>query len=136
MRIAVTTPTGHVGRHVVAMLVRAGVRPLALARTPEHLDPAIRAEVDTVVVDQHDPDAVAAATAGVHALFWVDPTPTSADPLAEYDLASRSVARALRENGVARTVFQSSVGAEQRSGRGRSTVWPAPRKRSTPPGSR
>ena len=41
MRIAVTTPTGNVGRHVVAMLVRAGVRPLVLARDPERLDPEI-----------------------------------------------------------------------------------------------
>jgi len=37
VRIAVTTPTGHVGSHVVAMLVRAGVRPLVLARDPDRL---------------------------------------------------------------------------------------------------
>ena len=118
MRIAVTTPTGHVGRHVVAMLVRAGVRPLVLVRNPERLDPAIRAEVDAAVVDQHDPDAVATATAGVDALFWVDPTPTTEDPLSDYDRAGKSAARAVSENGIARTVFQSSVGAEKRSGVG------------------
>lgn len=47
MRMAVTTPTGNVGRHVVAMLVRAGIRPRLLAR---------------------DPAAVVAASAGVDAL--------------------------------------------------------------------
>ncbi|MFG2290403.1 hypothetical protein ACGFOU_30540 [Streptomyces sp. NPDC048595] len=34
MRTAVTTPTGNVGRHVVATLVRAGVRPRVLLREP------------------------------------------------------------------------------------------------------
>jgi uncharacterized protein YbjT (DUF2867 family) len=118
VRIAVTTPTGHVGSHVVAMLVRAGLRPLVLGRHPDRLDPAIRAEVDTVAVDQRDPDSVAAATVGVDALFWVDPTTGSDDPLGDYDRATESVARAVRDNGIAHTVFQSSVGAEKRHGAG------------------
>lgn len=75
MRIAVTTPTGNVGRHVVALLIRAGLRPLVLARDPGRLDPGVRREVDAVAVDQRDPEAVVAATAGVDALFWVDPRP-------------------------------------------------------------
>jgi len=32
MTIAVTTPTGHVGSHVVRMLCQAGVRPRVLLR--------------------------------------------------------------------------------------------------------
>lgn len=69
-------------------------------------------------MDQHDDDAVVAATAGVDALFWVDPTTGGDDPLADYERATASVARAVRENGIARTVFQSSVGAEKRHGVG------------------
>ncbi|MFI7071233.1 NAD(P)H-binding protein [Micromonospora sediminicola] len=118
MTIAVTTPTGNVGRHVVAMLIRAGVRPRVLARRPERLKPDIRAEVEVVAVDQHDVDAVVAATAGVTALFWVDPPPAGDDPLAEYARATDSVIRAVRENGIGRVVFQSSVGAEKRHGVG------------------
>lgn len=118
MRIAVTTPTGNVGKHVVPMLVRAGVRPLVLARHPDRLDPELRASVDVATVDQRDPDAVVAATAGVDALFWVDPTTGGADPLGDYDRATAAVARAVRENGITRTVFQSSVGAEKRHGAG------------------
>ena len=72
MRIAVTTPTGNVGRQVVAMLVRAGIRPTVLARYPA-VETGIRAQVDAVAVDQHDVDAVVAATRGVDALFWVGP---------------------------------------------------------------
>ena len=118
VRVAVTTPTGNVGRHVVAMLVRAGVRPLLLARDPSRLDAAVAAEVDTAVVDQFDADAVVRATADVDALFWVDPTTGSEHPLADYWRATTSVARAVEENGIGRVVFQSSVGAELRHGAG------------------
>jgi uncharacterized protein YbjT (DUF2867 family) len=118
MRIAVTTPTGNVGQHVVPMLVRAGLRPVVLVRDPERLDPALRAEVDAVAADQRDQDAVVAATADVDALFWVDPPSAGEDPHGDYDRATASVARAVRENGIARTVFQSSVGAEKRHGAG------------------
>lgn len=118
MRIAVTTPTGNVGRHVVAMLLRAGVRPRVLVRDPGRLDADVRREVDAVAVDQRDPDAVVAATAGVDALFWVDPPSTGEDPLGDYALATASVVRAVKSNGVERTVFQSSVGAEKRHGAG------------------
>ncbi|CAM5670695.1 NmrA family transcriptional regulator [Streptomyces avidinii] len=118
MQIAVTTPTGNVGRHVVATLVRAGVRPRVLLRDPDRLAPDVRDQVDAVSVDQFDADAVVAATAGVDALFWVDPTTGSEDPLADYARATDSVVRAVTENGIGRVVFQSSVGAEKRHGAG------------------
>ncbi|KQZ09618.1 NmrA family transcriptional regulator [Agromyces sp. Root1464] len=118
MRIAVTTPTGNVGRHVVAMLVRAGVRPLVLARDLERLDPEIRPMVDAIEVDQLDVEAVSAAISGVDALYWVDPPAASADPLDDYRRATASAVRAVEDNGIARVVFQSSVGAEKRHGAG------------------
>ncbi|NMD95789.1 NAD(P)H-binding protein [Rhodococcus sp. BL-253-APC-6A1W] len=118
MRIAVTTPTGHVGRHLVPILVRAGVRPLVLARRPEKLPARLRAEVDTVAVDQFDSDAVVEATAGVDTIYWVDPPASGDDPLAEYRRAATSIARAVTKNGIGRVVFQSSVGAEKRRGAG------------------
>ncbi|MGW5329127.1 NAD(P)H-binding protein [Streptomyces sp. NPDC004014] len=118
MRIAVTTPTGNVGRHVVTMLLRAGIRPRVLARDPGRLDPGVRREVDAVAVDQRDAEAVVAATAGVDALFWVDPPSAGEDPLADYAAATKSVASAVAANGIARTVFLSSVGAEKRRGAG------------------
>ncbi|MBA3251243.1 MAG: NAD(P)H-binding protein [Geodermatophilaceae bacterium] len=118
MRIAVTTPTGNVGRHVVAMLVRAGVRPLVLARDPARLDPQLRDLVEATAVDQRDAASVVAATAGVDALYWVDPTTDGPDPLADYALATEAVTRAVTENRIPRTVFQSSVGAELRHGAG------------------
>ncbi|MFJ3224704.1 NAD(P)H-binding protein [Streptomyces sp. NPDC086783] len=118
MQIAVTTPTGNVGRHVVAMLVRAGVRPRVLVRDPGRLAPDLRREVDAVQVDQHDAGAVAAATHDVDALYWVDPTPGGEDPLADHARATTAVVRAVAENRIGRVVFQSSVGAEKRQGAG------------------
>lgn len=113
-----TTPTGNVGRHVVAMLVRAGIRPRVLVRDPDRLAPDVRQAVDAVPVDQFDPDSVVAATEDVDALFWVDPPTSSGDPLADYVRATTGVVRAVAENGVGRVVFQSSVGAEKREGAG------------------
>ncbi|MFE0682069.1 NAD(P)H-binding protein [Streptomyces sp. NPDC058961] len=118
MRIAVTTPTGNVGRHVVTALIRAGVRPRVLLRDPARLAPEVRDHVDAVRVDQYDADTVVAATRGVDALFWVDPSTASGDPLADYARATTSVVRAVIENGIGRVVFQSSVGAEKRHGAG------------------
>lgn len=118
MRIAVTTPTGNVGRHVVTALIRAGVRPRVLLRDPARLAPEVRDHVDAVRVDQYDADTVVAATRDVDALFWVDPSTASGDPLADYARATTSVVRAVTENGIGRIVFQSSVGAEKRHGAG------------------
>jgi uncharacterized protein YbjT (DUF2867 family) len=118
VRIAVTTPTGNVGRHVVAMLVRAGVRPRVLLRDPARLATPVRDEVDAVPVDLYDAEAVAAATEGVDALFWVDPPAAGEDPLADYARATAAVVRAVTGNGIGRVVFQSSVGAEKRHGAG------------------
>ena len=116
--IAVTTPTGSVGRHVVRALLRAGVRPRLLLRDPDRLEPAVRDRVDAVVVDQADGDAVLAATAGVDALYWVNPPTDAADPVAAYATMGEHVARAVTEHAISRTVFQSSVGAELRQGAG------------------
>lgn len=118
MRIAVTTPMGHVGRHVTAMLIRAGVRPLLLARHPETIPQSVRDYADVVQADSTNPEQVTAATRGVDALYWVDPSVFSADPLADYAAATDALVEAVTTNRIGRVVFQSSVGAEKRHGVG------------------
>ncbi|WP_309129529.1 NAD(P)H-binding protein [Microbacterium sp.] len=118
MRIAVTTPNGHVGRHLTRALIRAGVRPLLLMRDPEKLDPELLNVVDVATADSRDPREVTAATRGVHALYWVDPPPTSDDPLTDYARATDAVVAAITANRIPKVVFQSSVGAEKRHGAG------------------
>ncbi|WP_033289337.1 NmrA family NAD(P)-binding protein [Amycolatopsis jejuensis] len=118
MRIAVTTPLGNVGSRVTELLIQAGVRPAVLLRDPAKLSPEVSARVDAVQCDQRDADAVIEATKGVDALFWVDPPGLDPDPVAAYTLIGANLARAIRHNGIGRTVFQSSVGAEKRHGAG------------------
>jgi uncharacterized protein YbjT (DUF2867 family) len=118
MKIVVTTPTGRVGSRVVRVLIQAGVRPTLLLRDPGRLDPETRALVDPIVADQRDADAVLAATAGADALFWVSPPTGADDPVAAHAELGAIAARAVTENGIARTVFQSSGGAELRTGAG------------------
>lgn len=118
MRIAVTTPMGHVGRHVTSMLIRAGVRPLLLARSPENVPQVVRDHADVVEADSTDSEQVIAATRGADAIYWVDPSVMSPDPLADYALATQALVKAVTTNGIGRVVFQSSVGAEKRRGVG------------------
>ncbi|MEV0643642.1 NAD(P)H-binding protein [Phytomonospora sp. NPDC050363] len=118
MRVAITTPTGNVGRHVLAGLVRAGVRPRVLMRDPARLDPGLASFAEPVAVDQGDQDAVVEATKDVDALYWVDPPSMDDDPAGAYARFGAVAAHAVAANGVGRVVFQSSVGAEKRSGAG------------------
>lgn len=118
MKIAVTTPTGNVGSRVVRLLVQAGVRPTVLLRDAARLAPDLRARCEIHELDQGDADAVVRATAGVDVLHWVNPPTGDDDPVAGYVRMGESAAAAVRENSIPRVVFQSSVGAEARSGFG------------------
>lgn len=118
MRIAVTTPYGNVGHHLTRMLVRAGIRPLLLTRHPERIAEELIPHIDVARADSQNAEEVAAATRGVDAIYWVDPSAMSDDPLADYARATGALVRAIVENGIGRVVFQSSVGAEKRHGAG------------------
>ncbi|MGY2002589.1 NmrA family NAD(P)-binding protein [Blastococcus sp. SYSU DS1024] len=118
MKIVVTTPTGSVGSRVVRLLLQAGQRPTLLLRDAGRLDPATRALVDTVEGDQRDVDVVLRATEGADALYWVNPPTDDDDPVEAQRRLGRIAARAVVDNGIARTVLQSSVGAEERTGAG------------------
>ncbi|ACQ82287.1 NmrA family protein [Beutenbergia cavernae DSM 12333] len=118
MKIAVTTPTGQVGRRLVPLLLQAGERPTLLVRDAARLDPHVRAASDVVELDLGDVDAVVAATAGVDALYWVDPPTQDDDPAAGYARVGAVGAHAVQENGIPRVVFQSSGGADARGGFG------------------
>lgn len=118
MTIGVMTPNGHVGAHVLRLLVQAGEHPRALLRDPNKLDQRIADSVDVGVLDAWDEDAVVEATRGLEAVYWVSPTATDRDPLAAHALAARNIRAAIEANRIERVVFQSSVGAEKREGVG------------------
>lgn len=118
MHIGVMTPKGHVGAHVMRLLVQAGERPRALVRDPGTLDPDIAEHADTAALDAWDADSVVAATAGLDALYWVSPTATDRDPVEAHMNAAGNLRAAVQANGIPRVVFQSSGGAEKRHGVG------------------
>jgi len=118
MRVAVTTPTGHVGQHVVTTLIRAGLRPVVLARDPSRIPAELHDHVEAIPTDLHDQDAVLAATRDVDALYLVAPSILDDDLLEIYDRLGVIAATAITSNGIGRTVFQSSIGAELRHGAG------------------
>lgn len=118
MTIVVTTPTGRVGSRVTTLLAQAGERPRVLLRDRTRLDPALLALCDAVELDLGDPDAVARASAGADALYWVDPPTPDDDPVAGHERMGASAAHAVRTNRIPRVVLQSSVGAEARHGFG------------------
>ena len=109
MTIVVTTPTGSVGSRVVELLIQAGERPRVLVRDPARLPLPVRARVETVAVDLTDDEAIVAATKGAGALYSVAPAGSADDPVAGYAGLGGIAARAVTENGIARTVFQSSA---------------------------
>jgi uncharacterized protein YbjT (DUF2867 family) len=120
VKIVVTTPTGHVGSRVAHVLIQAGVRPTLVARRPARVSRAVSERADVVEADLSDADAVVRATRDAEALLWVTPRTAdpSADPVAWNALLGANAARAVSENGIGRTVFLSSIGAELRSGAG------------------
>lgn len=118
MRIAVTTPAGHVGQHLTRSLIRAGMRPLLVTRHPERLPAEIRAHAETAAADLRDVDQTATALAGVDALYAVLPPTTSDDPLEDHARATEALIGAVRRHRIGRVVLQSSVGAEKRHGAG------------------
>jgi uncharacterized protein YbjT (DUF2867 family) len=119
LTIAVTTPAGNVGSHVVRMLCQAGVRPRLLLRNPDRLDAGVRDQAELAVGDQRDAEYVAEATRGVEAVSWVHPDDWSLpDPDADAERTGEGLAAAMRQNRIPRVVFLSSIGAEKRHGAG------------------
>src|SRR3954470_23198245 len=101
------------------MLCRAGVRPRLLLRKPDRINVELRDHVELAVGDQRDRDYVLEATRGVDSVFWVHPDDWSLpDPDVDAERTGESVAEAMRQNRIARVVFQSSIGAELRQGAG------------------
>ncbi|TDB90590.1 NAD(P)H-binding protein [Actinomadura sp. 7K534] len=119
MTIVVTTPTGNVGSRVVRLLLQAGVRPRVLARDPARLDAATRELVDARRGDLTDAAFVREAVSGARTVFWVDPTPhTAENPVETSERTASGLIDAARTGDVQRVVLLSSVGAEKRGGAG------------------
>jgi uncharacterized protein YbjT (DUF2867 family) len=121
MRIAVTTPTGHVGRAVTDFLLGSGdgVRVKLLCRRAKDLSDFINRGVELAVGSLEDADYLIRATRDVDALFWVTPPGYGSDNLRAYqNRMGRSAAEAVHTNKISRVINLSSIGADLESGAG------------------
>ncbi len=112
MRVAISTPTGHIGRMVAERVLATGADVRLLARFPEKvLDLAVHgAEVTQGSLD--DTDFVVAATRDVEALLWVTPASFQAEDFRGAQIRhAQNAAEAIRANGIERVVNISSLGA-------------------------
>ena len=117
MTIAVTTPTGNVGSHVVRMLCAAGVRP-RLLRNPGRLNAGVRDQAELAVGDQRDAGDVAEQPAASRRSSGCTRTTGRCPTPADAERTGEGLAAAMRQNRIPRVVFLSSIGAEQRHGAG------------------
>src|SRR5581483_7461053 len=114
MKIAVATPTGHIGSRVVQKLIAAHADLTLLARKPENLPTEVTKSARVVQGDLQDAAFVQRATEGSEALFWLTPPNFGAPDLRAFMLGlAENAAAAIRHNRVQRVVNVSSHGAGQ-----------------------
>ena len=114
MKIAVTTPTGQIGKRVVERLLEADAELVVLARDPAKLSADVRARADVRQGTLEDAAFVAGATAGADTLFLLIPPNYTPEDWGAWQLAiGRNAADAVRANGIRRVVLLSSAGAHR-----------------------
>ena len=109
--IVITTPTGQIGRQVLAGLLERGEAVRVIARDPLRLDVRVRDRVQVIQGSHDDPAVLDGALKGAEGLFWlVPPDATAATSEEHYLRFARPAAAAIRRHGVARVVGISSAG--------------------------
>lgn len=121
MKIAVTTPTGHVGSAVTEFLLDFGgdITVKLLGRRPDKLQGYVDRGAEVAVGAQDDVDYLVNATRGVDALFWATPPGYGSDDVRAFqNRLGKAAATAIGANKIPRVVNLSSVGAQNDTGVG------------------
>jgi uncharacterized protein YbjT (DUF2867 family) len=109
--IAVTTPTGSIGRQVLENILDSGEPIRVIARDPSRLPSRVLEHVEVVEGSHSDVDVVNRAFAGADSVFWlVPPDPRARSVAAAYVDFTRPAADAIRRQGVKRVVAVSALG--------------------------
>jgi uncharacterized protein YbjT (DUF2867 family) len=115
MKIAITTPTGHVGSNVADAILEFGgdVSVKLLARRPEKLRDFAEKGAEVAVGSLDDVAYLTKATEDADALFWVTPPSYGSDNLRAFqNRVGEAAATAIRTNRIPRVVNLSSIGAQ------------------------
>jgi uncharacterized protein YbjT (DUF2867 family) len=121
MKIAVTTPSGHVGSAVADFLLDFGgdIQVKLLARRPRELDKFVRRGAELVIGSQDDADFLVSATQDVDAIFWATPPGYGSDNVRAFqNRIGIAGSFAIRDNHIPHVVNLSSIGAQLSSGVG------------------
>jgi uncharacterized protein YbjT (DUF2867 family) len=109
--IAITTPTGQIGRQVLDNLLGSGEELRVIARDPSDLPADTRENLDVVVGSHGDAAVVDKAFAGADAVFWLTPPdPRAPSVEAAFVGFARPAAEAFKRHGVGRVVAVSALG--------------------------
>lgn len=109
--ILVTTPTGHIGSHLVRILLAAGEPVRVVARNPDKLSSEIRGKIEVVSGSSDDEAVLGKALDGAESLFLVVPPSFSVPDVREHYLSfGRAAIGAARSRGVNRIVSVSGIG--------------------------
>ncbi|MBQ0822823.1 NAD(P)H-binding protein [Microvirga sp. HBU67558] len=109
--IVVTTPTGSIGRQVLARLLQAGERVRVIARDPSRLPRETLARIELVEGSHGEAEVVDRAFDGADAVFWLPPPNPHAESLdAVYADFARPACEAFRTHGVGHVVGISALG--------------------------
>ena len=113
MRILLTGATGYVGGVLLDELQRHGHTIRCLVRRPQKLVGRIGPEVEVVVGDASDPEALARACADVDVAYWMVHSMESGVDFERADrLAAERFASAAKNAGVRRLVYLGGLGAD------------------------
>ncbi len=119
MIVTVLGATGKTGGTAAGALLAAGLQVKAVARSPEKLAALRSKGAQAVPADVSDAAAMTGALRGSDAAYLMIPSDyTKPDLLGQYTRASEAIARAVRESGIKRVVFLSSLGADAEAGTG------------------
>lgn len=121
MKVALATPTGHVGSAVADFLLEhhGDVTVKLLGRRANTLTRFVQRGAETAIGSLDDVDFLVRATRDVDSLLWVTPPGYGSDDLRAFqNRLGQTAATAIRTNWIPRVVNLSSIGAQWGSGVG------------------
>ena len=121
MKIAITTPAGHVGSATADFLLDFGgdLHVKLLCRRPNRVEKLVQRGAEVAVGSQDDADYLVRSTSDVDALLWVTPPGFGSDNVRAFqNRLGQAAAVAIRANQIPRVVNLSSIGAQLDSGVG------------------
>jgi uncharacterized protein YbjT (DUF2867 family) len=117
--IAIMGASGHTGRAAAAALLQQGERVRAIARSRERVQDLADRGAEVAVGEASDARFLAGAFRGSDVVYTLIPQhPSHPDYPAFQDEIGEATAAGIRDAGVTRAVFLSSIGADRPSGTG------------------